>query len=143
MNRGRRITKGAITMSKKTFTPSDLFNLITDRMDMDEERYYKLLPGNGGEYFSEAYVKDINQFSVTLEIPEDDDPVLTIKVKAYMPILSKMDLYTCGLIVGHEEDLDYLLNLAEVIIPVGRKIVDENKAVFSLTADEMDAADRR
>ena len=107
-------------------TPSDLFRMITDRLGLDEERYYQLRPGNGGEYIAEAYIKDINRFSATLEIPEDDDPVLTIKVEAYMPVMSKVDLYTCGAIVGYEEDLDYLLGLAKEIIPVGREIVEEN-----------------
>lgn len=113
-------------------TPSDLFNMITDRLGLDDERYYQLRPGNGGEYISEAYIKGINQFSATLEIPEDDDPVLTIKVEAYMPVLYKVDLYTCGSIVGYEEDLDYLLELAKKIIPVGRRIIEENEAVFSM-----------
>lgn len=113
-------------MSKqKAITPSDLFNTITDRMGPDDERFYQLRPGNGGEYISEAYVKGINQFSVTLEIPEDDDPVLTIKVKAYMPVMSKVDWYVCGSIVGYEDDLDYLLNLAKEIIPIGRSIAEE------------------
>ncbi len=124
-------------------TPSDLFNLITDRLGLDDERYYQLRPGNGGEYISEAYIKGINQLIATLEIPEGDDPVLTIKVMAYMPVMSKVDLYTCGSIVGYEEDLDYLLGLARKIIPVGREIVEENEAVFSPSVDEMNAADRQ
>lgn len=124
-------------------TPSDLFNLITDRLGLDDDRYYQQRPGNGGDYIPEAYIKGIDQFSVTLEIPEDDDPVLIIKVKAYMPIVSKVGLYVCGSIVGYEEDLDYLLDLAKKIIPVGREIVEENKAVFSPTVEQLDAADRQ
>ena len=128
---------------KTRATPSDLFNAITDRLGLDDDRYYQIRPGNGGEYISEAYIKGIDQFSVTLEIPEDDDPVLAIKAKAYMPVMSKVDWYICGSIVGYEEDLDYLLDLAKRIVPVGREIVEENEAVFSPTVEELDAAERR
>ena len=108
----------------KRMTPSDLFQMVVDRLELDKNRYYQIRPGNGEDYTSDSYIVDIDQFTVTIELPEEDDPVLSIKVSAYMHFWNKSDIFVCGSILGYEEDPEYILDIAKRVTGICRSVAE-------------------
>ena len=106
----------------KRLTPSGLFKEITNRIGLDKSRYYAL---SGGDYQSIDWVVNA-QVIVSIVIREDDDPRLSVSVVADMPSANIRDTFPCGTIIGYEEDLDYILEIARLIIPTARDILWED-----------------